>query len=88
MATQSPLANLSKIPMSKLIPAVIVGLVALAFAGAVVGDWAMNIMDLSFRTEGRYAKMLQVPPIPVQQPKDSYLCPPNSKNPWIGCAIR
>jgi hypothetical protein len=74
--------------MSKLVPALIVGIVALAGAGAVVGNWAMNIMDLSFRTQGRYAKMLQVPHPPAQLPKDSYLCPGNNKNPWIGCMIR
>lgn len=88
MSTNSPLDKLSQIPMSKLIPAAIVGLVALAFVGAVVGDWGLNIMDLSFRTTGRYAKMLVVPAPQVQLPKDSYLCPKDQKSPWIGCSIR
>lgn len=88
MSTNSPMAKLSQIPMSKLIPGLIVGLIGLAFVGAVVGDWALNIMDLSFRTTGRYAKMLAVPAPQVQLPKDSYLCPKDQKNPWIGCTIR
>jgi hypothetical protein len=88
MAANNPMAKFSQIPMSKLIPGLIVGLIAVAAAGAIVGDWAMNIMDLSFRTTGRYAKNLEVPAPPIQLPKDSYLCPANTKNPWIGCTIR
>lgn len=88
MSSNSPLASLSQIPASKLIPGMIVGFIGLAAAGAIVGDWAMNIMDLSFRTTGRYAKMLSVPAPQVQLPKDSYLCPKDAKNPWIGCTIR
>jgi hypothetical protein len=82
------MAKLSQIPMTKLVPALIVGLVALAFVGAVVGDWGLNIMDLSFRTTGRYAKLLAVPAPPAQLPKDSYLCPKGEKNLWLGCSIR
>lgn len=79
---------MQNLDMKKVIPAAIAGVLALGFAAGVVGNWVMDIMDSSYRTSGRYAKQLEVQAPPAQLPKDSYLCPPDAKNPWIGCTIR
>jgi hypothetical protein len=86
--SQPQMSSFPQIPLSKLIPAAIVGLIGFAAVAAVVGNWVMDIMDSSYRTQGRYAQMLEAPKPPKTLPKDSYLCPANEKSPWIGCAIR
>ncbi len=78
----------SNLNLKLLVPGALVGLVGVMIAGGIVGVWALNIMDLSFRTDGRYAEKLQVATPAAQIPKNSYLCPANEKTPWIGCAIQ
>lgn len=78
----------NNLSMQKLLPALIVGVLALGFAGAVVTDWLFDMWHTSVRIEGRYAKQITPPAAPIQLPKDSYLCGPNAKNPWVGCTIR
>lgn len=76
-------------PNLKLIlPAAVVGLVGVLIGAVVVSNWVLDIVDLSFRTEGRYAKQLQVAAPAAQLPKDSALCPAGLKSPWIGCNIQ
>lgn len=80
--------GLPQLEMKKVIPAAIIGVIGLGFAAAVVGNWLMDMMDSSYRMEGRYAKQLEVAAPPAVIPKTTYLCQQGEKNPWLGCSIR
>ncbi len=72
----------------RVVPVAIVGLLVLAGAGAIVGNWVSAIWDSSIRVEGRYAAKLVTPAPAAYLPKNSYVCDPHQQKPWIGCSIR
>lgn len=78
----------NKLNMKLILPVAVIGLVGVLGGAAVVSNWVLDILDSSFRTEGRYAQQLKVAPPAAQLPKDSFLCPANLKSPWIGCSIQ
>lgn len=71
----------------KLAKIAIPALIVLAGAGAVVGGWVNQIIQLSYRTDGtifsEYAATY--PEIKNPAPSDSAFCDPAYKTRWSGC---
>jgi hypothetical protein len=79
----------TQLDMKRLLPALIVGVFALGTVAYGVNHFIFEMANLSFRTDGEYAKLTSpgvVPPVTL--PKDTYICNPPQKTPWVGCAIR
>lgn len=73
--------NLTKIA----IPA----LLGLAFAGAVVGGWVNQIIQLSYRTDGTFFSeyATKTPGFENPKPADVSYCDPAYKTRWAGCTL-
>jgi hypothetical protein len=77
----------SQIDLKKVVPGAIIGLALLGYIGNGTVNWLAAMVNNSFRS-GPYEKTLAVEPPPASFPKDSYVCKPQQKTPWIGCSIR
>jgi hypothetical protein len=66
------------------------GVIALALAGAVVGNWVNQIIQRSFRTEGTVFSEYAVtyPAVNNPAPSQSFFCNPAYKTRWAGCTLK
>lgn len=74
----------------KLAKLAIPALIGLAVAGAVVGGWVNQIIQLSYRTDGTFFSeyATQYPAIHNPSPADAAFCDPAYKTRWAGCTIK
>lgn len=63
-------------------------LLGLAIAGAVVGGWVNQIIQLSYRTDGTFFSeyAAKIPEAKNPAPSESSICNPAYKTRWAGCA--